>query len=123
MVGMSHDDAARQHVAALWHIADQLVRARDGEHNGPIEVVGQRLGKGDRTISTTRVIERLIVSQECCQLLDGGIDAAELAAWLNERVIEEVTTLSERGFLGVAGVNTATQLHEWVDAQLHEVDD
>ncbi len=122
---MDRAESSRFVVASLASVAEQLIRQRDAGLAEPIQIEGLRLGlpAGDRTISTTRIVEDLITSAECRQRLDDGVDVGGLAAWLAEQVLTQMERQAERGFMGVEGITTATQLHDWVDSQLPEDDD
>jgi len=125
MIGaMDRAESSRFFVASLSSVAEQLIRQRDHRLDEPIQVQGLRLGlpTGDRTISTTRIVEDVIMSAECRQRLDDGVDVGSLTAWLAEQVLAQMERQAESGFMGVKGISTASQLHDWVDSQLHEDD-
>src|SRR4051812_2151185 len=105
IVVVDRNESARPFVASLASVPDQLVRQRDGDLDGPLVIRGQRLGlpSGDRTISTTRIVEGLIASSGCQQQLDAGVGVDALTKWLADEVVAQMTREAERGFMDVAG--------------------
>lgn len=78
--------------------------------------------KDGRIVSSTRAMKRVISSKKCIDLLGSGVELEALVPWLSQQILGDLSAAAGASFLNVDGLTTATQVHEWVDAQQPEDD-
>ena len=62
------------------------------------------------------------LSKKCIDLLGSGVELEALVPWLSQQILGDLSAAAGASFLNVDGLTTATQVHEWVDAQQPEDD-
>ena len=119
----SRDELSLEMGRSVVQLARWLIDRRDTPETTDDypRLTGYRMRTKDgRIISSTRAMERVISSKECIDLLRSGVELDDLVPWLNHQILDDLSAAAEASFLNVDGLATATQVHEWVDAQQHK---